>query len=61
MPIMSCELNGKPGYKYGESGHCYTYTAGNEQSRKRAEDKAKVQAAAIHAREHQGGITKLPR
>lgn len=24
MPIMKCEHNGKSGFKYGESGHCYT-------------------------------------
>ncbi len=30
MPIANCQEGGKPGYKYGESGKCYTYTAGNE-------------------------------
>lgn len=24
MPIMKCMSEGKPGYKYGDSGHCYT-------------------------------------
>ena len=24
MPIMRCTKNGKSGYKYGASGHCYT-------------------------------------
>jgi hypothetical protein len=49
MPIRECRLNGKPGYKYGESGKCYTYTPGNTQSRVAARQKAEKQAAAIKA------------
>jgi hypothetical protein len=44
---MSCEVDGKPGYKYGESGHCYTYLPDNEDSRKEAKRKAIVQGVAI--------------
>ena len=39
MPIMKCTLNGKPGYKYGKSGICYT---GDD-----AKDKAIAQGRAI--------------
>lgn len=50
MPVMACRKEGKPGYKYGESGFCYTYVAGNEASRKRAKRKAFIQGAAVKAR-----------
>jgi hypothetical protein len=38
-----------PGYKYGQSGFCYTYTPGNESARKKAKQKAHIQGAAIAA------------
>lgn len=47
MPVKKCEKDGKPGYKWGDSGACYTYTSGNEQSRKNAKKKAHKQGAAI--------------
>lgn len=47
MPIMKCQKNGKPGYKWGASGKCYTYTRGNEQSRKKARQKVLKQMRAI--------------
>lgn len=49
MPIQSCTKNGKPGFKYGASGKCYTYTTGDEASRQQALEKAKAQARAIRA------------
>ena len=45
MPIMSCTKNGKPGFKFGTEGYCYTYS--DEASRKRAIEKAKKQGRAI--------------
>jgi len=47
MPIQSCTKDGKPGYKYGESGACYTYTPGNKASRDAAHSKAVRQGQAI--------------
>jgi hypothetical protein len=47
MPVQRCNLGGKIGYKYGEGGKCYTYTAGDEAGRKRAKHKAALQGAAI--------------
>jgi len=41
MPTMTCQKNGKPGYKYGEHGTCYTGSGGKR--------KALKQAVAIHA------------
>lgn len=55
MPVVSCTEDGKPGYKWGEGGHCYTYTAGNEASRKAAKRKAHIQGAAIEGSKARGG------
>lgn len=49
MPVQKCVKNGKPGYRWGRSGKCYTYTTGNNRSRNRAKQKAYLQAAAIKA------------
>jgi len=49
MPIKSCNEDGKPGYKYGDEGKCYHYEPGNEESRKRAYDRAAEQGRAIEA------------
>ena len=46
MPINSCSNNGKPGYKWGEQGMCYTYAEGNDQSMKQAKNKARLQGIA---------------
>jgi hypothetical protein len=42
--------DGKPGYKYGKEGFCYTYTPGNEEERQEAERKAYLQGVAIERR-----------
>ena len=47
MPVETCTEKGKPGYRWGSQGKCYTYTAGNEASRKKAKQKAHLQGAAI--------------
>lgn len=47
MPIKKCRKEGNPGYKYGDSGKCYTYKSGSESSRKRARNKAREQGQAI--------------
>ena len=52
MPVMSCEEDGKPGYKYGESGACYTFTPGDPESRAAARRKAEEQGRAIEANRH---------
>jgi hypothetical protein len=46
MPIQSCSNEGKPGYKWGEQGSCYTYTVGDESSIKEAKKKAQIQGIA---------------
>lgn len=40
-------MDGKSGYKYGNSGHCYTYESGNEPARKKAKQQAYIQGYAI--------------
>lgn len=44
MPIMRCQKNGKSGFKYGESGACYTGPG--------AREKAKKQGQAIEISKH---------
>lgn len=58
MPIKSCTTDGKPGYKWGESGKCYTYTPGDKASMKAAKAKAIKQAVAAS---YKGGkqVTKV--
>jgi len=46
MPIKTCTKDGKPGFKWGDTGACYTYTAGNEASKAAAKKKAIKQAVA---------------
>jgi hypothetical protein len=50
MPIGRCTEGGKPGVKWGATGKCYTYTPGNEASRKAAIKKAQAQGYAAGAR-----------
>ena len=47
MPIQRTTQNGKPGYRYGETGKVYTYSPGNAASRKAAKKKAIKQGLAI--------------
>lgn len=49
MPVKSCSLNGKPGFRYGERGKCYTYTPGDKSSMQEARRKANSQGIAIRA------------
>jgi len=48
MPLVRCQSNNKPGWKYGENNKsCFTYTAGNEKSEAAAKLKAIKQGIAI--------------
>jgi uncharacterized Zn finger protein (UPF0148 family) len=49
MPVKSCSKDGKPGFKFGDSGFCYTYDENNEQSRTEAKRKANEQERAARA------------
>ena len=60
MPVEQCQSNGKPGYRWGESGACYTYTPNSDRSRVRARKKAQKQGQAIEISRHadEPGATK---
>lgn len=47
MPVKRCQEDGKPGYKCGDAGKCYTYTPGDENGRKAAKESAVKQCIAI--------------
>lgn len=47
MPIKRCRKDGKPGFKFGDSGKCYTYEPGNPASRAAARAMAERQRRAI--------------
>ena len=55
MPIQHCQEDGKPGYRWGEAGKCYTYTPGNTRSQAEARLKAEAQARAIEASQAKEG------
>ena len=44
---MKCSSDNKPGWKYGDNGACYTYTAGDKKSEATAKLKAIKQGVAI--------------
>jgi hypothetical protein len=54
MPVKRCRSNGRPGYKWGDSGKCYTYTPGNKRSRAAAKAKAAKQGKAVKANKNHG-------
>ena len=47
MPVKQCQENGKPGYKWGDKGFCYTYSPYNEGPKRNAIKKAIAQGYAI--------------
>jgi len=47
MPLTRCTQDGKPGWKWGDAGKCYTYTAGVPFSEAQAKQKAAKQAVAM--------------
>ena len=59
MPVKSCNKDSKPGWKWGDSGHCYTYTPGDKSSSKRARNKAIKQGRAIQVNKASSGIQSL--
>lgn len=49
MPVERVTRNGKPGYRWGQTGKVYTYTPGNRASQQRARDAATRQGQAARA------------
>lgn len=51
MPLTRCQEGDKPGWKFGESGKCYTYTENDKSSEATAKLKAAKQGQAEHIKE----------
>jgi len=51
MPVQACQEDGKPGFKWGQQGKCYTYTPGNTRSKAAARLKAEAQGRAVKAQQ----------
>ena len=47
MPVKSCQIDNKPGYKWGNQGKCYEYNPNDEESKNNAKKKAIGQGVAI--------------
>ena len=54
MPVQTCQQDGKPGFRWGQRGKCYTYDPNSTRSKALARLKAEAQGKAIKAR---GGET----
>jgi len=57
MPLQACSSEGKPGYRWGAVGACYTYTPGDRASMLRAKKKAMAQAVAMSYSQKRAGKT----
>lgn len=51
MPIKNCSKNGKPGFSWGNASKCWTYTPGDEESKKAAKKACLKQGLAIEGPE----------
>ena len=49
MPVERVQTAKGPGYRFGKKGKIYTYTQGNEASRKRAKERAEKQGQAVRS------------
>jgi hypothetical protein len=47
MPVKECQDNNKSGYKWGDSGKCYTYDPNNKKEKNKAKQKAIIQGITI--------------
>lgn len=50
MPVKRCRENGKPGWKWGDRGKCYTYKPNDEKASGMAKQKAIKQGIAMGER-----------
>ncbi|HYS43468.1 MAG TPA: hypothetical protein VEM32_05755, partial [Geobacteraceae bacterium] len=55
MPVEDCSEGGKPGYRWGSSGACYVYAAGDDAARRKAKQRAYIQGAAVQASQSRRG------
>ena len=59
MPLQRIVKNGQPAYRWGQHGHCYSYTPNDVRSRELAKQKALKQGRAEHARKG-GKLKQVP-
>lgn len=55
MPVRECTALGRPGFKYGDRGKCYTYNPRDPKSKARARLKAEMQGRAIRQSQQEAG------
>jgi len=52
MPVQRCQQDGKPGFKWGKRGKCYTYNPNDTKGKAEARLKAETQGRAIEAQDN---------
>lgn len=50
MPVQPCREDGRPGYKWGKEGRCYTYVVNKPGAKERAKEKAIKQGLVIKSK-----------
>lgn len=60
MPLQRCEEEGRPGWRWGQAGKCYTYAPGSAAAERLAKQRAMAQAVAMsHQQEREGKKPEL--
>jgi hypothetical protein len=57
MPLQRCEQDGRPGWKWGATGACFTYAPGSLSAENIARKNAMAQAVAISFAQKRAGKT----
>lgn len=55
MPVQQCQKDGRPGYRWGQGGRCFTYDPADEGAKDRAKKKAQQQGVAISYSQKRAG------
>jgi SPP1 gp7 family putative phage head morphogenesis protein len=56
VPLEHCQIEGRPGWRWGNAGHCYGYQPGSEESEKLARAAAMRQAYAAEGERFQADL-----
>lgn len=59
MPVITCQRDGKPWYKWWAEWNCYTYTSWDAEERKNAKEKAEEQWRAIEVNKESEAEMKI--
>jgi hypothetical protein len=61
VPLQRCEDGGRPGWRWGQAGKCYTYAPGSAAAQRLAKQRAMAQAVAMsHQQQAAGKKPELP-